>query len=137
MLLYFIINTTIQQVSALITNIEPILVPKGNQPSQLIAFQPFLGITQEQVSGFGQQIINQANGFVGGVVPLLTSIFSAALDIIIVAVLSIYLLIDGSRLRSWIERHAPLEQRDRTEFILKTIERVVGGYIRGQLTLSL
>lgn len=137
MLLYFIINTTIQQVSALITNIEPILVPKGNQPSQLIAFLTRFGITQEQVSGFGQQIINQANGFVGGVVPLLTSIFSAALDIIIVAVLSIYLLIDGSRIRNWIERHAPLEQRGRTEFILKTIERVVGGYIRGQLTLSL
>lgn len=137
LLLYFIINTTIQQVSALVTNIEPVLVPKGNQPSQLISFLGRFGISQEQVSGFGQQIINQANGFVGGVVPLLTSIFSAALDIIIVAVLSIYLLIDGSRLKSWIERHAPLEQRDRTEFVLKTIERVVGGYIRGQLTLSI
>lgn len=137
LLLYFIINTTIQQVSALITNIEPILVPKGNQPSPLIAFLSRFGISQQQVSGFGQQIINQANGFVGGVVPLLTSIFSAALDIIIVAVLSIYLLIDGSRLKNWIERHAPLEQRERTDFILKTIERVVGGYIRGQFTLSL
>lgn len=136
LLLYFIINTTIQEVSALITNLGPILVPKGNQPSQLVVFLSRFGITQQQVSGFGNQIINQANGFIGGVVPLLTSIFNAALDIIIVAVLSIYLLIDGARLKRWIEQHAPMVLRERTEFALNTLERVVGGYIRGQLTLS-
>jgi predicted PurR-regulated permease PerM len=137
MLLYFIINTTIQEVSALITNLEPILVPKGNQPSQLVVFLGRFGITQQQITGFGNQIISQANGFIGGVVPLLTSIFSAALDIIIVAVLSIYLLIDGARLKRWIEQHAPMVLRERTQFALNTLERVVGGYIRGQLTLSL
>lgn len=137
LLLYFIINTTIVQVGALIANLQTLLVSSGNQPSQLLAFLDHFGITQSQIDGFGQQLINQAQGIIGGVVPLLTSIFDAALDIIIVAVLSVYLLIDGARLRNWIERHAPIMQRDRTRFVISTMERVVGGYIRGQLTLSL
>ena len=137
LLLYFIINTTIIQIDALIKNLQSLLTPTGNKPAPLIAFLARFGITQQQINGFGQQIINQAEGFVGGVVPLLTSIFGAMLDFIIVAVLSIYLLIDGPRLKSWVERHAPLELRARTEFALNTVERVVGGYIRGQLTLSI
>ena len=137
MLLYFVINTTILQISALVKNLQTLLTATGSQPSPLVAFLSRFGISQSQISGFGQQVISQAEGFVGGVVPLLTGIFDAALDIIIVAVLSVYLLIDGARLKGWIEHHAPLTLRDRTHFAMSTLERVVGGYIRGQLTLSL
>ncbi len=136
-LLYFVINTTILQVGSLVTNLQGLLTSTGNQPSPLVTFLNHLGISQSQISGFGQQVISQAEGFVGSVVPLLTGIFDAALDIIIVAVLSIYLLIDGARLKNWVERHAPLPLRGRTQFAMKTLERVVGGYVRGQLTLSL
>jgi len=136
-LLYFVINTTILQVGSLVANLQVLLTPTGNQPSPLVTFLSQFGISQSQISGFLQQVIGQAEGFVGSVVPLLTSIFDAALDIIIVAVLSIYLLIDGARLKIWIERHAPLPLRDRTQFAMNAMERVVGGYIRGQLTLSL
>jgi predicted PurR-regulated permease PerM len=52
-------------------------------------------------------------------------------------VLSVYLLIDGARLKRWIQRNAPLPQRERAQFVMHTLERVVGGYIRGQLTLSI
>jgi predicted PurR-regulated permease PerM len=137
LLLYFIINTTIAQVTALIANLQVFLAPNSQQITQIVDFLNRYGISQSQINGFLQQIIGQAQGFVGGVGPLLTGIFDAALDIIIVAVLSIYLLIDGARLKRWIERHAPIMQRGRTEFALNTLERVVGGYIRGQFTLSL
>jgi predicted PurR-regulated permease PerM len=88
------------------------------------------------LASFAQQIVNQAEGIVGGAVPLITSIFDFILDIIIVAVLSIYLLIDGSRVTQWIRKNMPLMQRERTHFVLDTFERIIGGYIRGQLILS-
>jgi predicted PurR-regulated permease PerM len=68
--------------------------------------------------------------------PLVEGIFGMVVDAILVAVLSIYLLIDGSRVVNWLHTSAPLPQRRRVRFMLMTVERVVGGYIRGQLILS-
>src|SRR5258708_24322708 len=51
--------------------------------------------------------------------------------------LSIYLLIDGARLNRWLRTNLPLSQQTRVHFFLDTLERVIGGYIRGQLILSL
>ena len=59
------------------------------------------------------------------------------LDFFIVSVLSIYLIIDGSRLVSWIKKNTPYSQRRRVLFSLNTLHRIVGGYIRGQFILSL
>ena len=94
------------------------------------------GISQSQLNGIAQQIVGQAQGIVVGVVPLLTSIFDFLFDFIIVAVLSIYLLLDGPRVKHWIGRNMPLVQRERARFIIHAFERVIGGYIRGQLLLS-
>ena len=49
---------------------------------------------------------------------------------------SIYLLIDGSRVTNWLRNNMPVQQRGRIGFLLETLERIVGGYIRGQLLLS-
>jgi len=94
------------------------------------------GISQSQLNGVFQQIVNQAEGVVGSAVPLITSIFGFIFDMIIVAVLSIYLLVDGSRVIQWLRTNTPLLQRERTLITLDTFERVIGGYIRGQLFLS-
>lgn len=138
-LVYFIINTAVQQVVSLADNVKLLLQTGGEGKS---AFAPLLatlqrfGISQSQLSGVGQQIVNQAEGVVGGILPLLTGIFGFLLDVIVVAVLSIYLLIDGARVVRWIRTNMPLVQRARTRFLLDTLQRIMGGYIRGQLTLS-
>jgi len=138
LLLYFVINTTILQVTSLVNNISTLLTPSGSEHiAPLIKILNSFGITDTQINGFEQQVVSQAQGLVGGIGPLLASIFDFALDIIIVAVLSVYLLIDGARLKRWIQRNAPLPQRERAQFVMHTLERVVGGYIRGQLTLSI
>ncbi len=68
---------------------------------------------------------------------MLRRFFEDVLDIVVVAMLSIYLLLDGSRVKNWLRRNTPLFQRERVAFLLDTLERVVGGYIRGQLTLAI
>ncbi|HAE83828.1 MAG TPA: AI-2E family transporter, partial [Ktedonobacter sp.] len=94
------------------------------------------GISQEQITSARQQIVAQLGGFAGSVLPLLSRFLDFLLDIVIVAVVSIYLLIDGSRVNNWLRNNMPRQQRGRVDFFLETLERVVGGYIRGQLLLS-
>lgn len=134
-LLYLVVNTTIMQIISLADNLRLLLTPQHITPLYNTLHR--FGISQDQINGFGNQIINQAEGLTGGVVPFITSFFDFALDVIIVAVLSVYLLIDGARLKKWIHNNVPLVQRERASFIIDTLERVIGGYIRGQLTLSL
>jgi len=67
-------------------------------------------------------------------VPVLTGVVGAALDIILVAVMSVYLLIDGKRVVNGLRQNMPAAAR-RIRFLLDTLQRVVGGYIRGQLAL--
>jgi predicted PurR-regulated permease PerM len=135
-LLYFIVRTTVDQVVSLSHYVGTMLTPgKNGHPSALEQTLRSLGISQGQIASAQAQIISQAEGLAGNIVPLLTGVAGAALDIIVVAVMSIYLLIDGKRATNWLRLNMPRRQRGRIRFLLETLQRVVGGYIRGQLFL--
>jgi predicted PurR-regulated permease PerM len=137
LLIYLIINTAVHQVVMLSHFVRGQLTPVNGQgppfEQTLISF----GISQNQIEAVRQQIIAQTEGFAISAVPLLRSIFDFVLDTIIVAVLSIYLMIDGARMTRWLRTNMPLPHRGRVHFFLDTLERIIGGYIRGQLILSL
>ena len=135
-LLYFIVRTTADQVVSLSHYVGTMLTPGENgHPSALEQTLRSLGISQGQIASAQSQIISQAEGLAGNIVPLVTGVAGAALDIIVVAVMSIYLLIDGRRATNWLRLNMPRRQRGRIRFLLETLQRVVGGYIRGQLFL--
>jgi predicted PurR-regulated permease PerM len=137
LLLYAIINTTIDQVSSLAETIKAFLTPHGQQQSvPIVQFFARFGVTTSQLQQVGQVIESQATGIVSNALPFLSGIADFMLNVIIVAVLSIYLLLDGPRAIGWLRRNAPMIQRERTHFFLDTLERVIGGYIRGQLIMS-
>jgi predicted PurR-regulated permease PerM len=134
-LLYEVVNTSISQITALVTNIQNLLA----SPKQLASISQFFqrfGISATQLTDIARGIEAQATGLVGGALPLLSGIANFVLDVIIVAILSIYLLLDGERAVGWLRRNAPIMQRERIHFFLDTLERVIGGYIRGQLIMS-
>jgi len=55
---------------------------------------------------------------------------------ILVAVISIYLLVDGPRAINWLQKAAPKSRRNQISSTIEILQRVVGGYIRGQILLS-
>jgi predicted PurR-regulated permease PerM len=130
-LLYFAFSTAFQQFLALADQLRDL------NHSQLGQTLHRIGLTDQQLGQIGQQVIGQIQGIATGIFPILLSTVTVGLDIIVLTVLSIYLLIDGMRVNTWLRQHTPLAQRDRVWFILDTLERVVGGYIRGQVTLAL
>ncbi|GAC1562171.1 MAG: AI-2E family transporter [Ktedonobacteraceae bacterium] len=135
LLIYFVVSTAIQQVGTLSTFVQYWLTPKSN--GQLTPLEQFLqsfGISQSQIVSTRNQIIAGIEGIASGTLPLLTGFFAFLLDVVVVAVLSIYFLIDGSRITTWFRTNMP--QAAQANFLLDTIQRVVGGYIRGQVFLS-
>jgi predicted PurR-regulated permease PerM len=63
--------------------------------------------------------------------------FNGLLDTVLVVVVSVYLVIDGERLASWANTRTPRRYRPQVQAFLTGLQRVVGGYIRGQLSMSL
>ncbi len=137
LLFYAIINTTIGQVSGLVASIQILLTPQGQQSLlPILQFFKRFGISAAQLQGLGQVVEQQLSGIVGGALPFLSGVADFILNTIIVAVLSIYFVIDGARAIGWLRNNAPMVQRERIHFFLDTLERVIGGYIRGQLIMS-
>jgi len=134
-LLYLIITTAIAQVGSLITTVQKLLTPSSaGQLSPIEQTLQTLGISSAQIAAFRTQLTAQLEGFAGSAVPFLSGVFDIVLDIVLVAVISIYLLIDGSRVSTWLRHNLP--QSAQAGFVLDTVQRIVGGYIRGQFILA-
>ena len=135
-LLFLIVDTAIGQVISLGHSVSFLLTPRGN--GQLTPLEQTLssfGITSSQIATARAQIVSSIEGLAGSAVPILTGVFDVILDVILVAVISIYLLADGARVSNWLRNNMPRGQQGRTRFLLETLQRIVGGYIRGQLLL--
>jgi predicted PurR-regulated permease PerM len=134
---YLIVSTAVAQVGMLTQQVSTLITPgKNGADSPLIARLRELGISQSQIQSVGDEILRQTQVLAAGVVPFLEGIFNGMLDAVLVTVLSIYLLLDGQRVVVWLRTSAPVKHRPRVSFMLLTFQRVVGGYIRGQLILS-
>jgi predicted PurR-regulated permease PerM len=132
---YFLIRTAVLQVSELKGEVTQLLHPvAGRPPTPLEVTLQSFGIEQAQIQEARLIIVNHLANLANDVVPLVRSIFDFVLDFIVVAMLSVYFLIDGARIMHWLRGNMPLQQR--TLSLLDILERVVGGYIRGQFTLS-
>ncbi len=136
-LMYFIVTAAVSQIASLSHYITVLLSPssKTNSQTPLTHTLQSFGISTSQIDALRSQLTNQIGGVVGGIVPFLTEFVNVILDVILVAILSIYLLADGKRVTTWLRQNTPRQQRGRIRFLLNTLQRIVGGYIRGQLLL--
>jgi predicted PurR-regulated permease PerM len=140
-LAYLTVKTLIPQLNSLAQSVQTFVTPGSNgQESPLDQTLKSLGFTQSQINSATKQLQSQlstiaadvANGteqFVGGLI-------SAGFNILITVVVSIYLLVDGYRFGTWLIGSSPLSQRGWVSSVLAILQRVVGGYIRGQIIMS-
>lgn len=140
-LIYTVISTSIQQFIMLAANFRAMITPGPHgQQSVIVQFAQRFGISPTQVDAVTNQLATQLQNFAGslagGLLPLVGSIAGALVNTLLTAIISIYLLIDGSRAVGWLRTRLPAPQRDRAGLLLDVLQNVVGGYIRGQLLLS-
>jgi predicted PurR-regulated permease PerM len=136
-LLYNVVSAVVQQFASFVLYFQYLLTPQGQRQ-----LQPFidtlnkLGISQDQLTAFGEQIAGQLHGLITQVFPVLNGIINVIISVVVIAVLSIYFLLDGERIIYWLRYKTPLAQRENINFLISTMHRTVGGYFRGLLLLS-
>lgn len=136
-LLYVVASSALVQLSSFSHSVGNFVEP--THPGETTPLEHILrplGITSAQMGAFRAQLFTQLGGLANQVVPLVTGMAGALLNSIIVIILSIYLLFHGARITTWLQEGIPRSQRGRIRFLLHTLQRVVGGYIRGQFIMS-
>ena len=136
-LLYFIVNTAVQQFSMLNHTISSLISERNQGAGPIMNALKKFGISQTQIQIAISQIASEAEKLTSSIVPLLTSIFSSIVNILIISILSIYLLIDSPKVSKWLKNNVPLSQQYKAQFFISTFKHIIGSYIRGQLLLAL
>jgi predicted PurR-regulated permease PerM len=124
------------QASALVTDL----------PRYATELQDRLPQFQSTLAGYGVQTDLKASATTaieqGGTEILkqlltkVTEVGGLVFDTLLVLVISVYFVADGARFRTRSLALIPAEQRSRAVFVEQNIGRVLGGYLRGQLTLA-
>lgn len=133
---YLVFTTALSEGTILLAKIKEIASP--GQDSELKKFIDGLrafGVTDAQIKQALDGVTAQASAASANLVPLAASVLDGVVRGILVGVLSVYLMVDGPRVVRWLRNNSPLGQRPRMNFFVDTLDRVVGGYVRGQLLL--
>lgn len=137
---YAIVFSLIQQV---LTFQDTVINFFNNLPQQYDAIITFLqqqGIPQANITDAINQIRSQVTNFATSaatnalnIVFIVTNTF---IDIIIILVMSFYFTLDGEHIRNSLMGIFPERYKKPVELFEESLNRVVGNYIRGQLTLA-
>jgi predicted PurR-regulated permease PerM len=118
--------TYVQQIQVFEPRLAAILAPFGVTLSNLQATnQQILGALQ----GIGAVLAAGSLGFVGGFAGTL-------IDVVLTLMLSIYFTANGPKVAHWLEHDTPTRLHYHTRLGVRVTNRVVGGYIRGTLTMA-
>jgi predicted PurR-regulated permease PerM len=136
--LFLLAVTVFQEVGPLVTKVSDWLQSQGgNGPQAITDYLKGLGLTQEQITSLTGDLTTFLKGFAGDVVPVASGLLSVIFNAVIVGIVSIYLVLDGGRFLNWATRNTPVTHRRNVSFFIQSLDRVMGGYIRGQLLLCL
>jgi predicted PurR-regulated permease PerM len=136
--IFLLVATVLQEVGPLVTQVNAWLTSQGaNGPAAITDYLKKLGLSQQQLDGLTGDLANFLKGFAGDVVPVASSLLGAVFNAIVVGIVSIYLVLDGGRFLSWATKNTPVTHQRNVSFFIQSLDRVMGGYIRGQLLLCL
>ena len=137
---YALVFSLIQQVDYFSTHLPQYV---QNLPATYTVTLNWLvkqGIPISSINKAISTIEDQANALALTLATNLVSIVQIVTDIIVnillVAVLSFYLTLDGKRIRNALVNLAPKDSIPHVKLFEDALNRVVGNYIRGQLTLA-
>jgi predicted PurR-regulated permease PerM len=140
-LFYELIFSLIQQVQAVYATVVSLFNNLPGWYGQVYNFLLKQGIPQANIDLAVNQIRDQAVSFARSAATNALNIFfilsSLFINIALVTVLSFYLTLDGKRIRDSIISIVPKRSLSNVLLFEDALNRVVGNYIRGQLTLAL
>ncbi len=137
---YAIVFSLIQQVLTFQTTVVNFFNALPQQFSNVQQVLVQNGIPQSNITDALNQIRGQATSFATAlatnVLNIALIVTNAFIDVLLVVVISFYLTLDGKRIRDSIMSIVPKGGKQTAELFEDALNRVVGNYIRGQLTLA-
>lgn len=136
-----LIATAAGQVVNLVANLPAYALEIQGIEPRLAAFLAPFGVSPANVRATNDQILASLQGIgaalAAGSLGFLGSLATTIIDAVLTLMLSIYFTANGPRIADWMENGTPQPYRRRTHLLVRVTNRVVGGYIRGTLTMAL
>jgi predicted PurR-regulated permease PerM len=135
-----LVVTAAAQVTNLVHNL-PTYADQAQrlEPHAVSLLRPF-GVTVAKVHQAREQVITYLQGIgttaAKDSISVITGILGTIVDIVLVLILSVYLTANGPKIAQGLRREMPSSQRSRISLLIAVVNQVVGGYIRGTLTLA-
>jgi predicted PurR-regulated permease PerM len=136
-----IVVNTAQQVSNFVANFPSIAQHARELYPQVVGTLGPLGVTAATLRSLNDQILAEiqrgGTTMAAGSLGVLRSAAVSVVDASLVLILSIYFTLSGPRGVSWLKEETPPAVRHYVLDFLDVVDQVVGGYVRGTLTMAL
>jgi predicted PurR-regulated permease PerM len=135
-------HVAVQNARALSFGTQHMYHVMSTTPIALIRSQTWLdehGIKINVQEKFGQaasQFGNQGTNVLNNVITILTETANLLLNIALILIITFYFLLDSNRIIHGGVRLIPERHREQAWYFITSLDRVLGGYIRGQLFLA-
>lgn len=94
-------------------------------------------VVRETLSSIGRTIQSKGGQLAGGLLSSALSVISAVVFIVVVPVVAFYLLLDWDNMVAKIDNWLPRDHRDMIRGLALDIDRVLAGFVRGQVSVCL
>lgn len=140
-LLSVVVVTAATEIRNLAHNLPDYAQRAQAMQPRLLALLSLVGISQGQINQTQAQAIDYLRGLsaqaAADAFEFVKTVLSTIVDTVLVLMLSIYLVANGPRIAAWLRGQTPVSQQGRANLLIAIFNQVVGGYIRGTLTMAL
>lgn len=90
-----------------------------------------VGVSKQQINSVSNQIFDQLQNFLTGLIPFWQGTFNILIDIIVVATLAVYFIQAGPTMIRWLRQQSSFSYQKQINFLIDEIDHAIGGYFRG------
>ncbi len=94
-------------------------------------------VVRDTLGALGKTIQSRGGELASGLLSSALSVINAVVFIVVVPVVAFYLLLDWDNMVAKIDDWVPLDHRDQIRAIARDIDRVLAGFVRGQVSVCL
>ena len=138
LLALLIIPSLIRQLVELV-NAAPVIF--GKLQAWLTARFPHImdqdSVVRDTLLSIGRTIQSRGGELASGLLSSAVSVINALVFIVVVPVVAFYLLLDWDHMVARIDEALPLDHRDTIRGVARDIDRVLAGFVRGQVSVCL
>jgi predicted PurR-regulated permease PerM len=135
-----VVATAAAQVTTLVHHLPQYAKEAQRLEPQILRLLGPFGVTRAKFHTAESQLIAFLNGIgttaAKDSLGIITGVVGTIVDVVLVLILSVYLTANGPSISARLRRETPGAQRYRTVLLIAIVNQVVGGYVRGTLTLA-